>query len=157
MEGKSSTHMAVFYTLCLPIAFTLIDFGQFCTRLAKLFQGPKMFVWTQKMQSWQPYWKILRQKSKDLLPRRPKMIKKWKFFTKKTFFLKTFQWTRRMLLWQPCHTLFASSRKIFHSKSGKDETVVIFQIRSFFQRSLAKWKSPMSNVYEVEKLFIIIL
>ena len=50
MEGKSSTQKVRFLTRCLPIAFTLNNVGQFRSRLGEIFEIPKMFAWTNRME-----------------------------------------------------------------------------------------------------------
>ena len=70
------------YSRGFPIAFKLNDFGQKMSTLRKVFENPKMFVWTLRMQFWQPYQKISRKIRKLFAPS-PKSNSNFKFYRKK--------------------------------------------------------------------------
>ena len=54
MGGNSTTKMVRLFTPCLPIVFTFST----DSRLRIVSENPKMFVWTRRMQFWQPCRKL---------------------------------------------------------------------------------------------------
>ena len=65
------------------------------TNLKKIL---KMFLWSRRMQFWQPCRKISAE--------RPKIVIKLLFFQKETIFFKFFLCTCKMQFWQSCRIFF---------------------------------------------------
>ena len=104
-----------------------------------LFKKPiliKLFLWTQRIHSWQLWPKTFGKKPKNFFS----LIAyhKWHLilsFGKKHLFLKKFLWIRRLVLKRPpgCHQ--TKGRKIFQPSPGKMKTVYVF-LEAIFLRSL---------------------
>ena len=86
MERKS-TQMVRFFARCLPSALTFLNNVAFT--FGKTFRNPQRFVWSCRMQFWQP-WRIFFVISPKIFRSKSENNNKIIFFSQKILFLKKY-------------------------------------------------------------------
>ena len=112
-----------------------------CLILLKNSKFSDLFLWTQKMQFWQPCRTIFDMKLKFFCSLYDHILK-IEHFLKRVFWFKMFLWTRRILFWQPQRSSYGRRPRMVHSK-----TEIVKKVHNFFIKfiffEIFLWKHRM--------------